>query len=300
MKTRMQPYGYKYVNGNIVEDNCESEIVKRIYELYKNGQSLLDISKVLNEDGIEYMPGVVGWNKARIMRILDDERYVGTDIYPVIIDKELHDYVISIKYEKNMQKETDRSADIYKLKVPIICPKCSSEMHRYGKKHKRKSLPSWQCLNQNCKHTIFMEDDKFINRIINLLNTVIRNPDVITIPIKCNQQYDVEIIKLENEIQLALDKNEYSKEELLNKMLKCASQKYQNFNNELYLIQMMKKRFEHTNPMEKYSENFVNKTVKSITIKDNQSVSIELMNGQTIGKEEKSDDRNHLQSNGAA
>lgn len=300
MKSRTVPYGYKYDNGKIVIDTCESETVKRIFELYKNGHSLLNISRLLNEENIEYMPGITAWNKSRLMRILEDKRYLGTDTYPDLIKKEIFDYIQTLKSSNNPQKYIDRNADIFKLKVPVICSKCGSLMHRCGGKHRYKLSPCWVCTNKNCNNVIHIKDDVLLKEILDRINTVIKAPNIINIPTKSNQEHNFDVIKLENEIQLALDKVEYSKEELLNKVLKCTSQKYLNLDKELYLIRMMKKRFEQTKPLEKYSENFVNKTVKCITIKDNQSVSIELMNGQTIGKEEKSDDRNHLQSNGAA
>ena len=66
----------------------ESEIVKRICESYLNGQSLLTIATWLNEEQIEYMPGVIGWNKARLKRIIEDERYLGKEPYPAILAEE--------------------------------------------------------------------------------------------------------------------------------------------------------------------------------------------------------------------
>ena len=66
MKNRTLPYGYQCCNGITVLHPQESEIVKRIFESYLNGQSLLTIATWLNEEQIEYMPGVIGWNKARL------------------------------------------------------------------------------------------------------------------------------------------------------------------------------------------------------------------------------------------
>lgn len=82
MKNRTLPYGYQCCNGITVPQPQESEIVKRICESYLNGQSLLTIASWLNEEQIEYMPGVIGWNKARLKRIIEDERYLGKEPYP--------------------------------------------------------------------------------------------------------------------------------------------------------------------------------------------------------------------------
>ena len=83
MKNRTVPYGYRYENGIIVLHPQESKIVKRICKAYLDGQSLLAIATWLNEEQIEYMPEVIGWNKARLKRIIEDERYLGKEPYPV-------------------------------------------------------------------------------------------------------------------------------------------------------------------------------------------------------------------------
>lgn len=74
MKIRNIPFGYQMENGIITLHPAESEAVKNIFTAYLNGQSLLQIANSLNERSIEYMPGVTGWNKARLKRIIDDSR----------------------------------------------------------------------------------------------------------------------------------------------------------------------------------------------------------------------------------
>ncbi len=293
MKLRTVPYGYKYDNGEIVIDTCESETVKRIFELYKNGQSLLNISKLLNEENIEYMPGITGWNKSRLMRILEDKRYTGTEKYPVIIDKETSEKVISMKSQKNTQQSTDRKADIFRLKVPVICHKCGSVMHRYGQSYSKKGTSTWKCLNEDCNNTFYIADEILIEKIINLLNIVIEKPDMIEIPIESKLPCDIEIVKTENEIDLALDRSDIGKEELLKNMLDCVSKKYSQLDNKFYITRMMKKRFEQSKPLESFSDDFINRTVKSIILND--EISIQLMNGQIIGKDKTGDDKNNLQ-----
>lgn len=82
VKIRNIPYGYQYKNGSIAIQEKETETVKRIFTEYLNGLSLLKIAEHLNNEQIEYMLGVCGWNKSRIKRIIEDERYLGTSSYP--------------------------------------------------------------------------------------------------------------------------------------------------------------------------------------------------------------------------
>ena len=97
MKIRNIPYGYQYKNGSIAIQEKETETVKRIFTEYLNGLSLLKIAEHLNNEQIEYMLGVCGWNKSRIKRIIEDERYLGTSSYPPIIDEDMHKTLILIK-----------------------------------------------------------------------------------------------------------------------------------------------------------------------------------------------------------
>ena len=85
MNVRTIPYGYRYENGAVTINPDESNIIQRIFSEYLHGQSLLNIAADLNTDCIEYRPGVIGWNKSRIMRLIEDERYIGTDTFPALI-----------------------------------------------------------------------------------------------------------------------------------------------------------------------------------------------------------------------
>ena len=84
MKHRNIPFGYHYENGIPAIQPAEAGTVKQIFDSYIQGQSLLNIAKKLNDEKAEYIPGVYGWNKARLMRIIDDSRYLGNDLYPAI------------------------------------------------------------------------------------------------------------------------------------------------------------------------------------------------------------------------
>jgi len=107
MKNRNILYGYCYKDGIITVHEGEAKIVKGVCKDYLDGKSLLDIANGLNERQIEYMPGVMGWNKARIMRMLEDIRYIGDERYPPIIEQETYDAIRKLKDSKNGQKAID-------------------------------------------------------------------------------------------------------------------------------------------------------------------------------------------------
>ena len=55
MKNRRVKYGYAYQNGVITVNPTESTTVKRIFDLYINGLSLIKIVQLLIAENIEYL-----------------------------------------------------------------------------------------------------------------------------------------------------------------------------------------------------------------------------------------------------
>lgn len=290
MKIRNIPYGYQYKNGSIAIHEKETETVKRIFTEYLNGLSLLKIAEQLNNEQIEYMPGVCGWNKSKIKRIIEDERYLGTNGYPPIIDEDTHKTLIQIKSEKNTQKGTDRKADIFNLGVPILCPKCGSKMCRRHDS-KRKCQDWWLCQNDNCKKTIGISDNDLIYGITECLNTIISNPDIIETVTAVDKESSLDVRRLENEIIRMLDSHGFDKSSLRKKMLECVSVKYRNIDSQKYISEKLKADFANASPLSAFSMDLFSRTVKAINLSRNGIVSIVLMNDQEIGKEQ-SDDTN--------
>lgn len=289
MKIRNIPYGYQFKNGSIAIQEKETETVKRIFTEYLNGLSLLKIAEQLNNEQIEYMPGVCDWNKSRIKRIIEDERYLGTNGYPPIIDDDTHKTLMQIKSEKNTQKGTDRKADIFNFGVPILCPKCGSKMCRRHDSN-RKCQDWWLCQNNNCKNIISISDSDLIYGITECLNTVISNPEVITNN-SDTSQLNLDVLRLESEISRMLDNSGVDKNTLRKKMLECVSLKYRNIDSQKYISEKLKADFANASPLSAFSMDLFSRTVKAINLSRNGIVSIVLMNDQEIGKEQ-SDDTN--------
>lgn len=287
MKIRNIPYGYQYKNGSIAIQTEETETVTRIFTEYLNGLSLLKIAEQLNNEHIEYMPGVCGWNKSRIKRIIEDERYFGTNGYPPIIDEDTHKTLMQIKSEKNTQKGTDRKADIFNLSVPILCPKCGSKMCRRHDSN-RKCPDWWLCQNDNCKKTISISDSDLIYGITECLNTVISNPDIIETITDVDKEPSLDVRKLENEISRMLDSHGFDKKLLRKKMLERVSLKYKDIDSQKYTSKRLKADFANASPLINFSMDLFSRTVKAITFSDDGMVNIILINDQQIRKEQSS------------
>lgn len=282
MKNRILPYGYCCEKGEIVLQPQESKILAQIYKEYTDGGSLSGIAKQLNNDGVEYTAGVDAWNKGRLKRLLEDKRYLGTESYPPIIDKEIYEAVQNLKSERNNQKETDRKNGVFRLSVPIKCPYCGSTMHR---RHdgRCKCQQRWSCKNKDCNTVIDIADNDLLKELCELLEAV--KPESIDKLDKKPFLPSDEVNRLNNEINRMFDSAEIDREALRTKMFSYVSEKYSSLDNDLYTTQKLQLEFER--PItDDWMQKF-NRTVKEIRLYKNKAIGIVLLNGQLIGKEQK-------------
>lgn len=281
MKNRNIPFGYRYENGAVVIHPDEAEILKSIFDAYLGGDSLLTIAKRLNGNGIEYAPGVIGWNKARLMRMIEDKRYIGTEMIPQLIDSDTLNTAKTMKTARNMQKQTDRAQGIFHLRVPVICPVCGTEMRRrYDSRCKCHTR--WRCKNPECREMIIISDEDLLGQITDKLNTVICNPNMIRIPRETGIQTDIELLKLNNEIGRMLDSTNTDKDDLREKLLYRLSLQYRNIDHRAHAIKRIQAELAGMVPISQFSAELAEHIVKTIILHKDKTVSITLLNNQAI------------------
>ena len=284
MNNRNIPFGYQYADGKVIVHTREADVLKEITEAYLSGQSLLKIAKELNDRAIEYTQGITGWNKARMMRILEDKRYLGTEMFPQLMDNDTYETIQKLKADKNTKKHMCPKEEIYKIEIPVKCPRCGSAMHR---RHDSRCACAerWVCSDKDCRDLIVISDEELLGRIKEILNLLINHPDIINAPENVSMNTDTEILKIENEIHRMLDMTGFDKEELRQKLWKRFSMKYESIDHAEYEARKMKDIFTSTSSMEDNPSELMKKTVKEILLNDDKTVSLTLINGQAVGKE---------------
>lgn len=283
MKNRNIPFGYRFEDGKIAVNPDEQNTLQRICSEYLDGRSLLQIANGLESDKVEFAPGIITWNKARIMRIVDDDRYLGNATYPQIIDEATVKRLRSRKTSRNTQTSTDRQSGIYLLKVPVVCPACGKPMHRL-QDTRCKCTQKWVC-NQ-CHIQIKKEDSVLMDDITDLLNGLIRNPAIIRSALPSQAEPSVEQRRLDNEIARTLEGYDFDKDALREKLYQRAAIGYQQIGNEAYVEYKLKKALEQHDILDGFDSELTNKIVKLIRLAENGSVSTILINDQEIRKEQ--------------
>lgn len=285
MKNRNIPFGYQYSQGQIVICPHERDIVIRICNEYISGESLGTIAEHLNKDSIEYVPGVTGWNKARLKRIIEDCRYIGTAQYPIILEKKIYDTMQAIKDERNTLKNCDRKKNIYQINIPVKCPLCESQMKRCNGNRIKSGAQRWICHNHDCKKIVTKADKELMDDITNLLNMIIAKPNMILIPTNFNIELSAEVRRLDNEICKRSENMCADKDALRKAMLRRISLAYRDIPNEIYIAKRLRAEFANAKPLSNFSVDLLHNTVKAIHFHENGAVSIILTNDQEIGKE---------------
>ncbi len=284
MNVRTVPYGYKYEFGELTCHQEDSKIVAEIFHAYSSHESLLSIANGLNARKIEYREGVMGWNKSRVSRILQDERYCGATKFPSIIEKTVFAQVQELISSKNTQKGVDRRSGIFKIDVPVICPMCRSEMRRRCE-NQYTYKERWVCTNPNCKKMVVKTDTAFLEEITALLNQIIENPMLIKTPQKCDASDNEERRKLGNEIAIMFDSIDIPKERLKEKLFEYASQTYDGIDAVQSKTQRLIDIFTHERKAKEFSIRLFSQTVETVSLDGNNLLYITLSNGQEVRKE---------------
>ena len=256
----------------------ESKVLKRIYAAYLDGSSMLTIAEQLNREKIEYRDSVTGWNKGRLKHLIDNTKYLGTEVYPPIIDQATYEKIQKTKYGRNTQKNMDKAQDIFKLTVPVRCPSCGDRMRRRHDS-RCKCQERWTCENTACRLRIEIPDAELLTALADLLGTV--TADSITLPVESPYEPSAEVIRLNNEIGRMLDMAEIYKTVLRSKMTECFRQKYKELGNECCAVQRLKAEVGSTADIAER----LNRTVSEIRLYTDKTADIILLNGQIIRKE---------------
>lgn len=285
MKNRRFPYGYEMQNGLIVICLKEADTVKQIFSQYLNGKNLKNIAERLTENQIEFLPGEYGWNKSRIKRMIEDERYIGDDTYPAIIDKDIFQ---KANFEKNSRRTNISpvvTAEKKLLTHKVICADCRRRL-LHNTDSRLKNSEKWFCKNEDCKFSVYMTVAELEHEITEILNLLISTPKFTEYEeTDIQAEPSLEIIRMENEIERQFESIDFDKNEIQNMILQCATKKYDAYKGVRHITDRLKADFEQSSPLSAFNTRLFDRTVSAITIDKDKKVCLKLKNNKIIRKE---------------
>ena len=280
MKKRNMLFGYKVENGQKVIEEKESKIVVEIYTRYLKRETVLSIANDLTKRRIEYVPSRYEWNKPRVLRVVKDERYIGADKFPPLIDKSVFYAAQSLNSQKRTIKEDFLDKDVHRIGVPIKCSVCGSILKR--KYDCRKKNPEkWYCSNKDCRKIITIKDDVLINYLIDVMNALIeKNDNIEYIPQEKGD--NTKLIFLENEIENLYANPRSNEENIRNKLSTYFTELYKSVDKNAGKTMRIKNTLKNTSLQTKFSPELLNSIAEAIKLYPDGDVAIVLINGQEI------------------
>lgn len=173
------PIGYDKEDKKLVINDIESEVVRRIFDLYIKGMAANAITKLLNEEKILNRK----WIPTLVDRILSNEIYIGNYVHrktikgeepqkfigvaPAIIEEEVFN-IAQIQKQKNLKNYKRKQTYIFMQ--CIKCPKCETIMGGCSSKsHTGEKHCYYQCAN--CKTRV--SEKKIEKQMINFLDDML-------------------------------------------------------------------------------------------------------------------------------
>lgn len=213
-------------NGRTVISNEEAEVIREIFKAYLGGASLKAIAEELTGRRIPYTQKTATWDKARIARIIDNAKYVGTEEYDPIIDEDIYEAAVSLKTARQrntFEKENDAIALLRDL---VRCDCCGHLMkRRVSTKHRIRE--SWNCTNDECGLRVRISDAQLLETITVLINRIILNNHLLQPKPRKRYEPDAQVAKIGNEIALELEQDDPNEDLIIQKTIEMASLMYE-------------------------------------------------------------------------
>ena len=281
-KNRNIPFGYTMKKGEIIAEPTESQAVKDIFKLYLDGKSMSEIARQMSISQISYNGITFDWNKNMVKRILENEKYLGKDGYPVLIDNETFNHANARKKSK-ATSVNEISEELKIIRNLSYCTECGHRLSRIGG---NTQTDKWDCRNIECSRFNYRLTDNMIKDILlHILNAVIANPDLLdtdseisayttNIKVKCQQ----------NEINRLMDNPQIDTEKAKTEILKLAELKYEccTYDEGPQKTEYLKELLSGKEQLNIIDYDLLKSCVSRILIGHFYTIEIEFINGVTI------------------
>lgn len=291
-KNRVIPFGYCMRNGEITVEQKEVYAVAMIFSEYLNGSSLLQIAKLMESEKIQYTEGSDHWNKNMIKRIIENEKYLGTDKYPQLIAED----IFRRANEKRIRKATMLcviSDDLQEIRNHTYCAECGHKLSRIGGNSK---YEHWDCRNPDCyKLEYRLTDQMIIGAVLTVLNTVIANPNLIESSGEVSvYSPTANVIRQQNEINRMTDSLQVDFDRMKSEIFRLAEMKYDccTYNENPQKTAEIKALFENQEQLNTLDIGLFKACVSRIWISHFCTIEVEFVNGVTIKNITERNDKN--------
>ena len=240
---RKMVFGYRMEFGDISPCPKEAETVQYIYTAYLTGASFQHLAKELDKRDVPYDAGK-RWNVNMVARILEDSRYIGTEVYPALISAEqLQAVQERRKQKRSIPSRTPAQAELYRL----------------------------------CGGTV---PDSVARKVLKILNQMVDDPQIIKIETSGVPTTE-DIRRLQQELNTLLQTPPVDADTARQKALEVASLKLASVKTEEYESHRLRRILGSQAKLWELDANLLRQSIRKITY-DSKTVKVLLKNNQVL------------------
>lgn len=266
MANRTLPFGYCISSGKVCIVETEAEIVRMIFTSYAEGRSYNDLTRWLNSQSTPYLPGKL-WNKNAVARILQDERYLGGDIYPPILAAE------NFECRKPSAVGRLNQPQMKDIRILSRCSVCGEPVRRERKN-------SWRC--PHCMISAVPSTDRqLITNVSELLQGLCVHPNMVS-SLPSAEEKPSSVLTAEDEFAHELEAAEFNESAAKAKAFSLAAARLDALGSEDYETMRIRYILTRTEPSAELDTALLRQITSAILIHPTGEVSLKLKNGQTV------------------
>lgn len=277
---RYIPYGYRIHLGSALPSE-EAEIVRQIYTAYRNGESFQGIANSLRENGVRFDGERCDWNKNRVKRILEDERYIGKSGYPTLLSEDEFRQVQAIIASRRPREYMTPAETAIRNRVR--CAECGRRFKRFAASAAR---VWWKCEEKECRTDFKITPDMLFHAIASLIDMVIDDPKLLTVPDDPAQGFrpNTETVRVNHEINRLLEKPDADRQTLTSLILKGISVRYAacGADSAPYTTEKLKDAVAIAEPTGRIQPELIEKSVSAILVAHDGRIRIRFINGAVV------------------
>ena len=279
---RKTPFGYMIQNGETIICPVEADAVRSIFTHYLAGASYAKIAEEMSRGSIPYHQHTSKWNKHMVKRILENGKYLGTEVYPRLVSD---DDFLAVQLQR--EDKTDYvpcPASLHPIREKAVCAVCGGRIIRDTKTHGK---PRWVCADPNCGAIVRISDGAIQKRISERLHQLAEVPALLMPPPLPAAAPSSDALRIQNEINLCFNRADINADYMKALIFAVAAEQYAVLPDltPAHDIEELRERLEASPANESDLQELLAKAVKAVRIGGQDYIELELTNGQIIGKE---------------
>lgn len=277
---RKTPFGYMVQNGETVPCPAEADAVQDIFTRYLAGASYNEITERMSSGNIPYHQHTRQWNKHMVKRILENGKYLGTDVYPRLVSDE--DFLAVQLQREDKINCTPCPSEVKPIRKKAVCAICGSNMVRDTKANGR---PRWVC--PDCGATVHISDERLQEQVSQRLRQLANAPDLLVPPPTPEVSPSADALRIQNELNLCFNRSDINPDYMKTLIFAAAAEQYAVLPDltPVHDMEVLRDRLKTGCANDSDLQELLAKAVKAVRIGGQDYIELELTNGTMIGKE---------------